>query len=106
MKKETTDEKKKVGLIICFLYIRETGALKQLPANYQTRNIVLSLREWILELECLAQILAPPFARYNLGQTIMSQPQFSYLWNRIIYVPGRGIINLLCIKHLKHNKNM
>lgn len=65
MKKETTNEKEeRVGLVICFLYIRETEALKQLQAKYQTWNIVLSLRERILELECLGQILAQPFANY------------------------------------------
>lgn len=37
MKKETTNEKEeRVGLVICFLYIRETEALKQLQAKYQT----------------------------------------------------------------------
>lgn len=45
---------------------------------------------------------------YNPGQTIMSWPQFPYLWNRITFVSGRGIIGLLYIKHLQqcltHNK--
>ena len=35
--KRTTNEKEgRVGLVICFLYIRETEALKQLQAKYQT----------------------------------------------------------------------
>lgn len=80
--KERTNEKRNnewKGKSICLLYIRETGALKQLRANYQMWNIVLLLRMNSGARMPRSNTGSIICQLYDLGQTIMSWPQFPNL---------------------------